>query len=424
MEVNRGVQALNSVDRGALACYDAPNRNDWREVLTFMKKMRKDMIRVMDETIASGDTPCALALLWRDGEEKFYHASGYADLGRNTPVERNTIFRLYSLTKPMTAVAAMTLVERGQLDIMAPVSDFLEGFRDQHVAVGEGKTVPVKQPMLVRDLFSMTSGLCYPGEATPAERAMARLYETFDQDDPDAPAFDTLAAANLMGKQPLAFQPGESWLYGTSADVLGAVIEAASGKALDEYMAHAVFEPLGMEDTGFFVPQEKQSRFATLYEHRDGMLAPYLPSHPEKNDYLTRPAILSGGGGAVSTMTDVLAFARMLLGGGELENERVLSRRSVEWLSQNHLNERQRASITFDSMYGCGYGGLMRVILEPAQSFSLGVAGEFGWEGWAGAYMTVCPAENMVLLVMQHCADSIITPLTRKIRNIVYSRIG
>lgn len=390
-----------------------------------MKKMRKEIVRVMDETIARGDTPCALALLWRDGEEKFCHASGYADLGRNTPVDRHTIFRLYSLTKPMTAVAAMTLVERGRLDILAPVSDYLEGFRDQHIAVGEGKTMPVKQPMLVRDLFAMTSGLCYPGEDTPAERAMAKLYESFDQEDPDGPRTDTVAAANLMGQQPLAFQPGESWLYGTSADVLGAVIEVASGKALDEYMAETVFEPLGMEDTGFFVPEEKQSRFATLYEHRDGMLAPYLPKHPDMNEYLTRPPIISGGGGAVSTISDVLSFARMLLGDGELGDERILSRRSVEWLSQNHLNEQQRAAITWDTMPGYSYGGLVRVLLEPAKSFSLGAVGEYGWDGWAGAYMTVCPAENLVLLVMQHLTNTGgTTPLTRKIRNIVYSHIG
>ncbi|MEA4929112.1 MAG: serine hydrolase domain-containing protein [Candidatus Limiplasma sp.] len=389
-----------------------------------MKRLRKDVAHVMDAAISRGETPCALALLWRHDGEKLYHASGYADLGRNVPVARDTLFRLFSLTKPITAVTAMTLVERGELDLYAPVGEYLESYKNQQVAVADNRCAPVTRPMLVADLFSMTSGLCYPGDATPAERAMSRLFEAFAAEEQAGNQPDTLSVASRIGRQPLAFQPGDGWLYGASADVLGALVQVVSGKALDAYMAETVLEPLGMTDTGFFVPAEKKDRLATLYEHRDGMLSPFTDNFLGLNDFLSRPNFISGGAGLVSTLDDVLRFARMLLGEGQLCGERVLSRRSVQWLSQNHLSPRQADTLNRDSMAGYGYGGLMRVLAEPAHSFSLGVAGEYGWDGWSGVYMTVCPEEDLILLLMQQRTESGVTPLTRKVRNIVYSQLG
>ncbi len=388
-----------------------------------MKRMRKDLARVMDETTARGETPCALVLLWQDGEEKFFYASGHADLGRNIPACRDTIFRLFSLTKPMTAAAAMTLAERGDLDLIAPVSEYLYGFQNQRVALSDTETEPVRRPVQVRDLFSMTSGLCYPGEATPAERAMARLFADFSAEEAAGRQPDTLTLAKRIGQQPLAFQPGEKWMYGTSADVLGAVIEAVSGKPLDEYMRESLFDPLEMKDTGFFVPEEKRNRFATLYERKDGILSPFVQNHLGLNAFLSRPSYIAGGAGAVSTIDDMLRFARMLLGEGTLGNTRVLSPRSVAWLSHNHLNAKQLEGLEWDSLYGYGYGGLMRVLMDPARSFSLGTEGEYGWDGWTGPYMSVNPKDHLALLIFQQKTDSGITPLTRKIRNIVYSHV-
>ncbi|NLI22070.1 MAG: beta-lactamase family protein [Clostridiales bacterium] len=388
-----------------------------------MKRMKKDIARVMDEAVARGETPCVLTLVWLNGEEKCFHASGYGDMGRKEPAERENLLRIHSLTKPMTAVAAMTLVERGELDLYAPVSDFLEGFRDQHVIDADGKTLPVNNPMRVYDLLTMTSGLCYPGSDTPAQRAMAKLYAELEADSLAGNLPDTVGVANRMGRAPLAFQPGSRWLYGVSADVLGAVIQAVSGQPLDEYMAEVLFEPLGMRDTGFVVPPEKVGRLATLYEHRDGILSPVLPAPGSLNDRYARRAFVSGGGGLVSTIDDLLAFARMLLAGGELDGERVLSRRGVEWLTHNHLTLAQAATVPWDTMNGYGYGGLMRTMLDPARSHTLGEKGEFGWEGYAGAYMTVCPSAKLILLMLQHCTNSPLSPLMRRVRNIVYARV-
>jgi len=389
-----------------------------------MKKMKKDITRVMNEAVAHGETPCALTLVWHDQEERFFHASGMANMGQNIPIRRDSLFGIHSLTKPMTAVAAMTLVERGDLDLYAPVSDFLPGFCNQRVAISDAKTTPVTQPMRVYDLFSMTSGLCYPGDATPAERAMAALFAEFEKESLAGNQPDTLAVANRIGGLPLAFQPGEKWLYGTSADVLGAVVQAVTGKPLDETMAEAVWQPLGMVDTGFYVPESKQARMAALYEHKDGILSPVIAASGGLDDRFSRRNYCSGGGGAVSTIDDILAFARMLLGGGELGGERILSQRSVAWLTHNHLSPAQMATIPWDTMNGYGYGGLVRTMLEPSRSYTLGIAGEFGWEGYAGAYMTVCPQQDLILLMLQHCADSPLSPLMRKVRNIVYTRLG
>ncbi len=389
-----------------------------------MKRLKKDLTRLMDEATARGDTPCALATLWRGGEEKLFLTSGHADLGRGTPVQRDTIFRFYSLTKPVCAVAAMTLIERGLLDILAPVGDFLPAFKQQRVAVSDTKTVPAKRPMLVRDLFSMTSGLCYAGDATPAERAAAAMFDQFYADTAAGNQPDTVTFANRMGEAPLAFSPGEGFQYSTSADVLGAIIELASGKPLDQYMQETIFDPLGMDDTGFYVPEGKQHRLATLYEKRDGILCPFSGNHFGPSQYLTRPNFLSGGAGLTGTADDVMKFGRMLLGEGELCGERVLSRYGVDWLRQNHLTQKQMDMTTFDSLLGQGYGGLMRVLLKPGQSFSLGAVGEYGWDGWAGAYMSVCPAEDMVLVMFQHLTGAGTNELARKMRNVVYASLN
>jgi CubicO group peptidase (beta-lactamase class C family) len=177
-----------------------------------------------------------------------------------------------------------------------------------------------------------------------------------------------------------------------------------------------------MKDTGS-LPEEKQARFATHYERHDGNAIPFLKNHLGLNDFLTSAQHIAGGAGAVSTIDDVLRFARMLLGGGALGSTRILSPRAVEWLSHGHLTSAQRAGLEWDSFFGYTYGGLMRILEEPGKSFSLGSAGEFGWDGWTGPYMSVNPADDMIILVFKQRTDSGITPLTRKIRNVVFSRI-
>lgn len=387
-----------------------------------MKRMKRDLSNLLADAVAQGQTPCASMLLKHGNEEELFHMSGFANIDENKPISRDAIYRLYSLTKPMTAVAAVTLMERGMLDLIAPVSDFLPGFKNQQVAVSDTELEPVKRPVQVRDLFTMTSGLPYPGENTPAERMMAALYGQMEKETREGLPLTTVDAANRIGQSPLAHQPGERWMYGTSADVLGAVIEVVSGKPLNEYMQETIFTPLGMEDTGFFVPDEKQDRLVTLYERKDAALLVH-PQHETRHGVFSLPSVMEGGAGVFSTIDDVMTFGQMLLNGGKLKKERILSHNAVAWLSENHLTPQQQSFLNWDSVLGYGYGGLMRVMLSPGQSFSLGVKGEYGWDGWTGTYMTVCPAKKLVLVVMQQLAGAGTNTVIRNIRNVVYANI-
>jgi CubicO group peptidase (beta-lactamase class C family) len=387
-----------------------------------MKRMKRDIQRVMEDAIARGQTSCASVMLWRGGEEVLFQMNGYADMQENKPVARDSIYRLYSLSKPMTAVAAMTLVERGSLDVVAPVSDFLDGFKDQRVAVSDTELEPAKRPVQVRDLFTMTSGLPYPGVNTPAERAMGALYDRMKSELLENSPPSTVAAANRIGKSPLAHHPGEKWMYGTSADVLGAVIEVVSGKPLNEYMAEVLFGPLQMKDTDFYVPDAKRERLVTMYELKDSALSKH-PESEKLHGVFSLPSLLEGGAGIFSTIDDVMLFGRMLLSGGKLQKAKVLSQNAVAWLSENHLTDQQMSCLTWDTLLGYGYGGLMRVLLSPGKSFSLGVKGEFGWDGWTGTYLSVCPGKGSVLAVMQQLAGAGTNALIRDIRNVVYANI-
>ena len=260
-----------------------------------MRQGFEDSIRyVMDDVIASGQQPCASAAIWHKGREVFRYACGQRDIEAGAPIGMDTIYRLYSLTKPITAVTVMALVDRGALDLMQPVGELLPGFAHQRVMTESGEE-PASRPVTIRDLYSMTSGLVYPGDGNPAERSMAALFDEANRQAGDGHPLSTLELINRIGERPLAFQPGERWQYGLSADVLGAVAEAATGKRLGALMAELVFEPLGMKDTAFFVPPEKAGRLMRLYALRDGALAPVTDGHLLIWDASTPPAYEAGG---------------------------------------------------------------------------------------------------------------------------------
>ena len=387
-----------------------------------MKRMKRNISRILEDAVSRGQTPCVSVQVWQGGEETLFQMNGYASIEENKPVARDSIFRLYSLSKPMTAVAATTLIENGSLDLVAPVGEYLEGFKHQQVAVSDTETEPVKRPVQVRDLFTMTSGLPYPGENSPAERAMGKLYDQMHAEKLENSPLSTIAAANRIGQSPLAHHPGEKFLYGTSADVLGAVIEVVSGKPLHEYMAETIFAPLEMQDTGFYVPEEKRERLVTLYEHKNDKLSRH-PLSDDLHGVFSLPSFLEGGAGIYSTIDDVMLFGRMLLGGGKLHKERILSENAVRWLSENHLTDQQMNYYVWESVVGYGYGGLMRVMLSPGKSCSLGVKGEYGWDGWTGTYMTVCPEKDAVIVMMQQLAGAGTNAVIRSIRNVVYANI-
>ncbi len=387
-----------------------------------MKDNTKQRIReVVADAIADGVTAGMNILVLQDGKEVFYDEQGYADLERRTPIRRDTIFRLYSMTKPVTAAAAMLLLERGQLDFCQFVSDFLPGFA-QLTVEKDGEIVPAQVQMTVHHLLNMTSGLTYGDDVTKAGKQVSTLIDEAVRKLHTDEAISTVELANRLGSLPLAFEPDSSWQYGLSADVLGAVIEKASGVRFGEFLKANLFEPLGMRDTDFWVPKEKRERLAKTYETvGKGAMRLYDGDNlAVSNDMERPPAYEAGGAGLVSTIDDYARFAQMLLDRGSCEGKQILAPRTVDYMVSGDLTPvQQEAYRRWVGLEGFSYSHLMRVMRNPAMATGLAGAGEYGWDGWLGCYMANFPQERICLLLMQQKKDAGTIPLTRKIRNIL-----
>ncbi len=378
---------------------------------------------MLKSQVDSGTVKGAAACVLKNGQPIYKGWYGMADEARGIEWSEDTILRLYSMTKPVTAAAAMILFDRGQLDLQDKVSWFIPGFRDQKVWTENG-LVPVEREVTIQHLLSMTSGLCYPDDWFPAGKEMSKLYARLDEEYKAGNPSDTMAYANLIGQQPLAFQPGEKWLYGTSADILGAVIEVVSGKKFGDFLKEELFEPLGMVDTDFYVPEEKLCRFAENYVTDDNnQLIPCEWQHLGLT-YLCRkkPEFESGGAGLCSTMNDYAAFATMLMNKGTYQGRRILSENAVRFLTIPQLTDAQQSLIDWDSMIGFNYGNLMRICKDERDGAGISTfAGEYGWDGWLGCFFANDPQNGYTFLYfIQRCGGLGQRPI-RMIKQIVYS---
>ena len=359
----------------------------------------------MQELIDEGRTAGVMTLVARRGTVVHWDAQGWRVLGED-PLERDDIFRIYSMTKPVTSVAVMMLVEEGRLSLDTPLADVIPAFRGQQVW-DEGRLRPPASPVLIRHLLSHTAGLGYGDIGrTPVDslyrEARLGVWGT---------AGDLEQTVNAIARLPLIFDPGARWSYGMGVDVLGRVVEVVSGQSLDDFFRTRIFEPLGMEDTGFHVPAEKLDRFAAVYGPGQGGLREI--ESPADGQH-TRPATwLSGGGGLTSTASDYLRFAQMLLQEGELDGVRLLRPETVRLMSRNHLP---------DALVPIPIGG-------AEQGFGLGFAvsmgeheGSYRWLGIAGTYFWIDPAEELVVFAWNQLRPAA-TPLDRIMSEIVYEAI-
>ncbi|MCM1214172.1 MAG: beta-lactamase family protein [Lachnospiraceae bacterium] len=389
-----------------------------------MYDYKETMDRLIGKEVAESRVKGASALVIHRDKEIYYNAFGYADAERGILMERDTIIRLFSMTKPITAAAAMILMERGDLDLWDPVSDYLPAFKKPKVWSEEKQCeIPAERELTVWDLLNMTSGITYPDPAHEPGRRMEKVLRGLLDRRERGETADTQEYARQIATVPLCFQPGEQWMYGYSADILGAVIEAASGKRFGQFLQEELFDPLGMTDTGFFVPEEKRGRFAQYYDQTDeGGLAVHQGSHLGEY-YAEDVAFESGGAGLVSTLDDYRRFASMLVHKGVYEGRHILGRKTVEFMAQNHLNPRQRESLVWDSVKGYGYGCLMRVLMDRDTAAYNGSLGEFGWDGWTGNYVAMDFTEEMVFLYfIQRCGAGA-TPVVRKLKTATYGAL-
>lgn len=339
---------------------------------------------------------CAVRII-RNDELLFEGSFGYADIEKKIRMSsENTIFPIASMSKVITAAGIMQLYEQGLFKMWDPVSEYLPGFKNPKVAKekpdGSYEIVDAKGEVTMRQLFTMTSGVPYGWGDTAAGRI--RIEKEKEWQESGKPTPGAVEYANLVGQLPLAFEPGERWMYGFSIDVLGAVIEVLSGKTLGDYLKEHIFDPLGMTDTGFYVPAEKLDRVATLYHINEGLRA-------EERWYETKkPEFESGGGGLYSSVHDYSRFAQMLLHGGTLDGVRILGRKTVDLMSTDHLTPEQRKGDSWDTQRGYGYGLGVRVMTNPELAGINGSVGEWGWDGAFGNWFCVDPKENLTCVYL------------------------
>jgi len=343
------------------------------------------------------------ALVARMGRVAYFRSFGHADIEGKSPVREDTVWRIYSMTKPITSVALMTLYEQARFQLGDPVRRFIPEWRNQKVcepgADGAGRLVEPDRPVTIRDLLTHTSGLTYGRD--PAD-PVDRLYVEAGLWGPEV-TLDELV--RRLGELPLRFQPGTRWQYSFATDVCGRLVEIIAGRPFDQYLREAIFEPLGMTDTGFVVPESARDRFAANYRRSPQKQLERIDDSAAR-PYLTQPPLCSGGGGLVSTTADYLRFAEMLRRGGELDGVRVLGRNTVRYMTRNHLpggaSLRSLALGGFGEtgFDGVGFGLGFAVSLDPVETQTVGSRGDFYWGGAASTIFWVDPVEQLVVIFM------------------------
>ncbi|MBE5832126.1 MAG: beta-lactamase family protein [Butyrivibrio sp.] len=388
-----------------------------------MRDKQKLIQEAMDRAVEAKEVAGVNLLVTIDGKETFYAQSGYADIAGQKTMDRDTIVHLYSQSKPITATATMLLMQDGLIDLNEPVSSFIPSFSKQtYILDGEVKKLPSDKPVRINDLLNMTSGLVYPGITTEAESSTTVLFleatRRLDTDD----QMTTLEFAEKIGKFPLQFIPGSSFQYGTSADVLGAVIEKVSGQKFGEFLKERLFNPLEMKDTGFYVPEEKRSRLSKVYELHKGQLREYHENHLIIRNDGGENAFESGGAGLFSTLDDYTHFGQMLLSNGTYKGKEIMTPAAVRFMTNAGLmDEPQRAFQKWNGLEGYTYGNLMRIMTDPDKAILIGNKGEYGWDGWLGAYFMNDPSSKTTIIMFTQMRDYGTGYLTRKLRNIIMS---
>ena len=342
------------------------------------------------------------------------------DRENERPMQEDAIFRIYSMTKSVTSIAIMQLLEKSKFRLDDPVHWYIPQFKNMGVfqagVFPNFVTSKPKRPMTIKDLLTHMSGLTYNF-----------MYRT--NVDAAHRSSDLMRAENLedfvdtLSKIPLEFSPGDKWNYSVSTDVLGYLVEKLSGQKLDEYFQEHIFEPLGMIDTGFSCPEEKKSRLASLYEHNPSG-KPNLMEVPS-----LEVKMLSGGGGLFSTLSDYYNFASMLLNKGELNGTRVIGRKTLEYMTMNHLPDGKDLTEMSESAFsetpyaGVGFGLGFSVMTDPAKSQTLSDVGEFGWGGMASTVFFINPKEDMLVIFLTQLVPSSTYQVRRELRSLVYSAL-
>lgn len=384
--------------------------------------------RFFDEKyVQTGKLPGAQVQVLRKGELVHEAVVGQADRERSVGLKRDSVYRIYSMTKPITSLAFMMLVEEGKVALDDPVTRFIPEWKNLGVyAAGTGPwmTTPTARPMQMVDLLRHTSGLTYGFQTRTNVDAAYRALKVADRDR----SLDTARFVDELSRLPLEFSPGDAWNYSISTDVLGVLIERITGQPFQEVLRQRIFEPLGMSETSFIVREDQKSRFAACYlpTPQGGMK---LLDDPATSAYLSTPVFYSGGGGLVSTADDYMKFCRMLLAGGLYNGHRLVSPSTLRLMTANHLPGGKDLTALSRSLFsestnaGVGFGLGFAVVFDPVQTLMPSSVGEYYWGGAASTAFWIDPREEIAVVFMTQLLGSSTYPLRRELRTLVYSAL-
>ncbi len=393
------------------------NRMDSKRKISFDK-----VIRFVDSLEKEVGIPGCSIQIMQHGEQRLIYYTGLADRENKRKVAENTLFRIFSMTKLITCTCAMQLYEQGRFQLNDPLYLYLPEYKEMKVYTDRTSDcqtiVDAKNPILIKDLFRMSTGIPYDGYELPTERQITKLFARWDQ-SLKTQSVTTREVAKELANIPLAFEAGTHWKYGMSHDILGALIEVISGMKLEDYMQKFIFRPLDMTETAFhWERKELERRLAKVYTTTSGQL-----EHIEIFDghYRKESAYESGGAGLLSTLGDYMKFANtMALGGTNQDGVRLIGRKTLDLVRMDHLSKEMKLDYNWDHQIGYSYGLGCRTMVDPQKGGCNSSYGEFGWSGKAGTLVFIDPAEELAVVYMQQMLPSLENYVMPRLRNVVY----
>ena len=386
--------------------------------------------RFLDEKyVAPGRLAGTLTMVARHGDIAHLGLTGHADVARGLPMAADTIFRIYSMTKPVTSVALMMLVEEGRIALEDPVHRYIPEWKNLAVfAAGTHRTgfqtTPVTRPMQVVDLLRHTAGLTYGFQLRTNVDAAYRAHKIGEIEKAGTLA-DMIAA---LARMPLEFSPGSAWNYSVATDVCGWLVQVVSGQSFEDFLQQRLFAPLGMIDTGFHVRDGQGHRLASCYQPtREGGIE--VQDDTATSGFLKPPSFISGGGGLVSTAHDYLRFCQMLANGGTLDGHRYISRKTLDLMTANHLPGNSSIAAMSKSLFseaaydGIGFGLGFATTMRASQTLMPGSDGDYFWGGAASTFFWIDPEEDLIGIFMTQLIPSSTYPVRRELRTMVYAAL-